>query len=120
MRHLTILLSLLIVLPVQAAERRLSGAEINDLLPRILAKGETTGQTFETNGETEFMNGNRPSLGRWRVQNDFYCSSWPPGDGWRCYHVLVDEKSGDEPNIIIWVDADLGERTINTILPKGQ
>ncbi len=115
-----LLLALLFTVPAEAAERRLGGAEITALLPEIVAIGETTRQTFERGGRTDFDDGRRPSVGRWRVQDDSYCSQWPPGDGWRCYHVFVDDKGGDQPDLIIWVDADLDERTINRILPKGQ
>lgn len=103
-----------------ADERKLNGAEITALLPDIIAIGETTRQTFESSGLTHYDDGRRPTVGRWRVQGDSYCSTWPPGDGWRCYGVRVDERADNQPDLIIWVDTDLGDRTINTILPKGQ
>lgn len=103
-----------------AEERQLSGEDISALLPDIVALGETTRQTFETSGHTDYHDGQRLTAGRWRVQNDSYCSTWPPGDNWRCYHVLLDERGGGEPDLIIWIDAELGDRTVNRILPKGQ
>lgn len=119
MRWLLILLLVCTSL-AQAEERRLSGAEITTLLPGIVAMGDSTRQTFESNGQTDYDDGRRPTIGRWRVHNDSYCSTWPPGDSWRCYHVLVDDRADNQPDLIIWVDADLGDRTINRILPKGQ
>ncbi|MCR9138379.1 MAG: hypothetical protein NXI27_20430 [Alphaproteobacteria bacterium] len=102
-----------------AQERRLTGDEIATLLPDIIAIGETTRQTFESGGHTDFDDGRRRAVGRWRIQNDSYCSTWPPGNSWRCYHVLLDDRD-DEPDLIIWIDTELGDRTVNTILPKGQ
>lgn len=103
-----------------AQERRLNGDEISALLPDIVAVGETTRQTFEISGHTDYHDGQRLTAGRWRVQNNAYCSTWPPGDNWRCYHVFVDARTNGEPDLIIWIDAELGDRTVNTILPKGQ
>lgn len=45
-------------------------------------------QTFYKNGETGFVEG-RPSLGNWRVENDQYCSQWPPSPVWACYDVFL-------------------------------
>jgi len=45
-------------------------------------------QTFHKNGETTFVEG-RPSLGYWRVDNDQYCSQWPPSSTWACYDVYL-------------------------------
>lgn len=118
MRWLVIVL-VLAASVAHADERRLSGDDISTLLPEIVAVGETTRQTFETSGHTDYHDGQRLTAGRWRVQNDSYCSTWPPGDRWRCYHVHVDNRAG-EPDLIIWIDAELGDRTVNRILPKGQ
>ena len=101
---------------VQAEERKLNGAEISDLLPKVLATSETTRQTFDRDGRTDFDDGRRPTVGRWRVQNDAYCSLWPPSDLWRCYDVLIDGGNGDEPKKIIWIDIELNDRTVNTML----
>ena len=119
MRLLAIPLLLLAVVLAQAEEGALSGPEIRTLLPGSVAQSKTTRQTFAENGDTAFDDGRRVSNGRLRVQEDFYCSLWPPGGGWRCYRVLVDEKAGG-PDLIVWIDAENGERAINTILPKGR
>lgn len=50
-------------------------------------QGNST-QTFYKNGETGFVEG-RPSLGYWRVQNNQYCSQWPPSSAWVCYNVYL-------------------------------
>jgi len=105
--------------PSSAEEKPLTGEEIRALLPDILAVSETTRQTFAKNGDTVFEDGRRVTNGRWRIQDNFYCSTWPPGGGWRCYGVLFDKRDNG-PDVIVWVDVENGERTINTILPKGQ
>jgi len=55
-------------------------------------KGTQWRQTFASDGETyyEEVNGFRPAFGRWRAQNDAYCSQWPPSDIWTCYKVSTD------------------------------
>ncbi len=120
MRLSALALCLLVAAGSAAAEERaLEGDEIRTLLPGILAVGDTTRQTFAANGDTVFDDGRRVTNGRWRIQDNFYCSRWPPGGGWRCYRVLVDPKDGG-PDLIVWIDAENGQRTVNTILPKGQ
>lgn len=57
----------------------LSGAEVTYIGAR---------QTFDADGSTFYEDG-RPSLGRWRVTGDQYCSQWPPSDLWACYDVTV-------------------------------
>jgi len=115
MRLPVLIAALFIAVSALAQERPLDGAEIRNLLPGIVAVGDGTRQTFEPHGDTLFDNGGRLSSGRWRIQDDFYCSRWPPGGGWRCYHVLVDDG---EPDRLIWVDAEENGRTINRILPR--
>lgn len=96
-----------------AAETRLSGGEITALLPEITAKTYDTFQTFSEDGSTNYRASGRPSTGRWRVEDNRYCSTWNTGGTpiWTCYEVLRD---GD---MLIWVDPN-GERTVNTIEHK--
>jgi len=50
-------------------------------------------QTFSADGRTSYeeVNGSRPSAGRWKAQNDEYCSQWPPSDIWSCYKMTAEE-----------------------------
>ena len=120
MRYLFALFFLCCGAAAAADERRLSGEEIAVLLPDITATTETTQQDFASDGGTAFKDAHRTSNGRWRVQGDFYCSTWPPSDAWRCYEVHVAPSKGNVPDIIIWIDAELGDRTVNSILPKAK
>ncbi len=107
-----ICLGALTITPLFAAERKLSGDEINSLLPTIAAIGETTRQTFSARGATTYTDRGRDSYGTWVARGDQYCSQWPPANGWACYDVFVDGAS------LIWV-GDTGNRTITTMKPKG-
>jgi hypothetical protein len=42
-------------------------------------------QTFQASGRTLYIHGGHESWGRWRVEADAYCSSWPPSSLWACY-----------------------------------
>lgn len=87
MRYLIVLLVLLSGPAAASGSRSLGGDEIRALLPTITAVSETTRQTFASNGDTLYTDPARTTNGRWRVQRDFYCSTWPPSDAWRCYGV---------------------------------
>lgn len=120
MRYLIVLLMLLAG-PVAASEARLlSGDEIRALLPTITAVTQTTRQTFASDGNTLYTDPARTTKGRWRVQRDFYCSTWPPSDAWRCYGVELEDGDARTPDRIIWIDVELGDRTVNDILPGAQ
>lgn len=120
MRYLIVLILMFCGTAAASEERRLSGDEIAALLPAITATTESTRQDFATDGGTEFKDAVRTSNGRWRVQGDFYCSTWPPSNAWRCYEVHVAQRAGSVPDVIIWIDAELGDRTVNSILPKAK
>lgn len=96
-------------LGANAGETKLSGVEIEALLPTIIARGEATRQVFSDTGSTTHSNRGRDSFGRWRVQDDQYCSQWPPSGNWTCYDVILVEGA---PETIIWIDA-LGGQTRN-------
>ncbi len=91
-----------------AAEKMLSGEEIQAFLPTITAFGESTKQTFYEGGTTDYIDGGRPSVGYWRTSDTQYCSKWPPFGGWVCYDVIVD-KEADE---LIWI-GDSGKPLVN-------
>ena len=102
----------LLATSLSAEERKLNNAEIDALLPTIIAEGKDTRQTFSAKGATNYTDRGRDSFGTWAARGDQYCSQWPPANGWACYDVLVD---GDT---LIWV-GESGNRTINTMKPKG-
>ncbi|MEM7242710.1 MAG: hypothetical protein AAF429_11045 [Pseudomonadota bacterium] len=54
-------------------------------------------QFFYEDGLTEYSSGSQPSLGNWRIQNDQYCSQWPPQKDWDCYEV---RRSADGSRIV--------------------
>lgn len=121
MRYVVFVVLMLVVTPVAASGARpLSGDEIRALLPTITAATETTRQTFAANGDTLYTDPARTTKGRWRVQRDFYCSTWPPSDAWRCYGVEFETGDDQTPDRIIWIDVELGDRTVNDILPGAQ
>lgn len=66
----------------------LTGAEITTALSsRVLAYQDGTTQNFFGDGRTLFetASGEGQSWGRWRVDGDLYCSTWPPSESWACY-----------------------------------
>ncbi len=84
-----------------AQERTLTGEEISNLLPTIKVKGESYTQTFTPKGLTTYIYDGRPSEGRWMIQDNQYCSTWPPNNAIECYDVLVDETQKS----ITWIGA---------------
>jgi len=81
------------VLSVVQAEdwKALQDEEIREALidREIVYKSQgNSSQSFSSGGETTFVEG-RPSLGYWRVDNNQYCSKWPPSSQWACYDVFL-------------------------------
>jgi hypothetical protein len=78
----------------QAAELKLSGAEIRTTLAGHVVKGAGNNgdwsQDFEARGATTYSQGNSNSPGLWDVRGDQYCSAWPPNKSWSCYDVMLD------------------------------
>jgi len=101
----------LMSLTAQAEEAALSGAEISALLPAVTVVGTTWRQTFSDAGGTTYTDRGRPSQGRWWVEEDRYCSSWPPSDAVACYGVRRDGAA------LIWIDSS-GARTESRIEPR--
>ena len=89
-----IIFALLMALPatVQAQDWTLmSGDEIREALTgRVLSYGSSW-QDFRASGRTLY-NAGADAWGYWRIQNDQYCSQWPPSDLWACYDM---ERDGD-------------------------
>ena len=54
-------------------------------------------QDFRASGRTLYVFGGRDSWGYWRVEDDRYCSQWPPSDVWTCYAL---ERSGDRVRFV--------------------
>lgn len=121
-------LILLLVLSSSAmAQERLDGAAISATISGNTAIAtETSGtpwrQYFAPDGTTRYYSGSRPaSLGEWRVENDQYCSLWPPAKSWDCYDVVqsgnsvVWQRDGALPDVSIIYD---GDQTLGP-LPDG-
>ncbi|MEP0940455.1 MAG: hypothetical protein ABJH63_09710 [Rhizobiaceae bacterium] len=108
-------LAAVLLIPTQAlsAPKLLNGEAIADLLPKIIALGEQTRQTFSAAGATTYTDRGRDTYGSWRVQGDKYCSQWPPADGWACYGVEYDASTAR----LVWIDGG-GDRTVNSVKPK--
>lgn len=66
--------------------RSLDEAGIRAALSGQVLDYETAWQDFRASGKTLY-NAGEDSWGNWRVQNDQYCSQWPPRDLWDCYDV---------------------------------
>ncbi|MBD3664511.1 hypothetical protein [Sulfitobacter aestuariivivens] len=87
MRHL--LLALMLLLPVAAASEEgawvpMNDDEIRNALTERTLQYANARQSFYASGRTLY-NAGRDSWGYWRVQNDSYCSQWPPSDLWACF-----------------------------------
>lgn len=65
---------------------RLDGSQIVAALTSrsiMFDRGQT--QDFLADGTTIFGD----ERGKWKVQGDLYCSTWPPRHSWTCYAVEV-------------------------------
>lgn len=118
MRVLIAVCTVLLASPAKPADRPLTNAEIADLLPRVVAIGQDTRQTFSAAGATTYSQGGRDSYGSWWAEGDQYCSRWPPADGFACYDVRLDEAPADGGDpILTWI-GDSGVPSINRLKPK--
>lgn len=71
---------------------RLNGPGIEAALTaRVLAYPDGTMQDFHAGGRT--LAGR--AEGRWRVDGDLYCSTWPPSESWACYEVEREARGLD-------------------------
>ena len=89
---------ILLTLPLAARAEdwaRLTGPEITlALTSRVLGYADGSQQDFKADGQTLYDNGT-PSVGRWRVEGDRYCSQWLPSEGWVCYAVEREARGLD-------------------------
>jgi hypothetical protein len=78
--------------PVFAEDwQKLDSDGINKALTaRVLQYSQAT-QNFFADGRTLYESP-LPSWGEWRVQNDQYCSVWPPQNIWVCYDIERDDS----------------------------
>ena len=101
-----------------AGTKKLTGEEINSLLPTIIVKGEDTRQTFNKLGDTRYVSGGRQSSGSWRTDKDKYCSIWPPSGDWSCYNVFVYKHRDQKRDLLIWSGSTGADVIVNRIFPK--
>ncbi|MEL6463332.1 MAG: hypothetical protein AAFQ58_00055 [Pseudomonadota bacterium] len=92
MRRFALILGLF-ASPLTAEEwHPMTGDDIRAALTgRTLAYPDTT-QDFRESGRTLYIHKGRESWGYWRVEDDQYCSQWPPNDLWACYGM---DRKGD-------------------------
>ncbi|WP_044007572.1 hypothetical protein [Jannaschia sp. CCS1] len=65
-------------------------------------------QHFFASGRTRYTHA-EPTWGSWRVENDQYCSLWPPAPTWDCYAVQAD-GAGRITFVDQWGNATSGAR----------
>ena len=75
----------------------MSGEEIMVALKDKKLRYKDASQVFRASGKTLYTQGGRESLGEWRVEDNQYCSQWPPQGLWACYHM---DRSGDKVRFI--------------------
>jgi hypothetical protein len=108
MRQMALVLSMIsLMMPLHAlAEdwQRLEGTKIAQALAgRSLIYEGGQVQSFQADGTTRYDD----EVGKWRVQGDQYCSTWPPRDSWTCYAL---EQSGQQLRFI----GEVGNITVGT------
>jgi hypothetical protein len=99
-----LLASMLFIIPVAAAETKLSGAEMQSILNDKILYGKDAEQIFQKSGVTFYSAGGNQSQGYWKIDGEKYCSQWPPNEAWACYDITQDG------NKITFVSKD-GNRT---------
>ncbi|WP_298921390.1 hypothetical protein [uncultured Roseobacter sp.] len=95
----SLMAAMLIFCPVLAGAEEwtaLSGDQIKTVLTDRKLQYATAWQDFRASGRTLY-NAGADSWGYWRVQQDQYCSQWPPSDLWACYDMA---QSGDRLRFI--------------------
>lgn len=75
----------------------MTGDEITVALTDKKLRYKDASQDFRASGKTLYNQGGRESWGEWRVDNNQYCSQWPPQGLWACYHM---DRSGDKVRFI--------------------
>lgn len=102
---------------LQAAERKLTAAEIQQALTGNTVEGNWRGTPyrsyFAADGTTIYLaQDSEPTTGRWRADTAAgqYCSKWG-AFGWDCYDIY-----SDGPGTIIWVVPSDGYRSPSTLI----
>ncbi len=85
-----LLTSFLIASSAQAAETKLSGAEMQSILYDKILYGKDADQIFQKSGTTFYTAGGSQSQGNWKIEGEKYCSQWPPNQAWACYDITQD------------------------------
>jgi hypothetical protein len=70
----------------------MKGDEIRAALTGRTLQYQTAWQDFRASGKTLYTAG-ADSWGNWRIEDDQYCSQWPPNDLWTCYKM---DRSGEK------------------------
>ncbi len=109
MRALLVLILLTIIAnPAPAAERRLTGPEIVNLLAGATVIGAGFSQEFfrpkrNWPANTTNKEGSNLTFGKWEIRANQYCSQWPPSKLWSCYRVTTWVNDGSIG--IAWIDS---------------
>ncbi|MEM7198604.1 MAG: hypothetical protein AAF352_09600 [Pseudomonadota bacterium] len=98
---------------VGAHELKLDDAAIVENLQDKQVAGNDWAQKFFAGGKTWYESARGREWGSWRVQNNQYCSQWPPSDSWNCYDLFRNDHNGEE-TMLIWIDA-IGNRTFGAV-----
>lgn len=85
-----LLASLFTICTAQAAEIKLSGAEMQATLYDKILYGKDIEQIFQKSGATFYSAGGGQSQGNWKIDGEKYCSQWPPNEAWACYDMTQD------------------------------
>ncbi|MFL4471635.1 hypothetical protein ACERZ8_17790 [Tateyamaria armeniaca] len=85
MRRFALILALCAPESAAADWVALSGAEIRAALEGQKLVYANATQEFRASGKTLYTTNGRDSWGNWRIEDDQYCSQWPPSDLWACY-----------------------------------
>ena len=92
MRRIALLFLLISGFAAQAETwERLDGAGIVAALQGAVIDYDGAWQDFRASGRTLY-NAGADSWGYWQVQDDQYCSQWPPNALWACYDVDRDGR----------------------------
>ena len=81
-------------LPCHAAEIAVKTPDLEKLLTDVSLYGvgnkSQVEQIFQKSGVTFYLENGNSSQGNWKIENNRYCSQWPPNESWACYDVLRD------------------------------
>lgn len=79
------------------AEDVLSGDQIKSILSDVTLSADAHGapiqQIFQAGGQTFVLANGGSSAGSWKVEENRYCSIWPPNPSWSCYDVMQDGRT---------------------------